>query len=196
MNILVIDGQGGKLGCQMVRSIAERYPDARLMAVGTNSAAAAAMAKAGACGGKPAYSRLPQGGYNNRPNRHSHSGFPLWRDNARNGGRRCPIRCGADTSACKQVRQYSGRRSGAVTDGSNIRRYGQARRRDARVNCILSTDGFSCTIGLCRSEDGAGTEVPLNKPCINTVFCDVMKASLSQKGSRRLFYAIWKELLS
>ena len=39
MNILVIDGQGGKLGCQMVKSIAEKYP---------NSAAAAAMAKAGA----------------------------------------------------------------------------------------------------------------------------------------------------
>ena len=46
MNILVIDGQGGRLGCQMVRSIAEKYPGARLMAVGTNSAAAAAMAKA------------------------------------------------------------------------------------------------------------------------------------------------------
>ena len=45
MNILVIDGQGGRLGCQMVRSIAEKYPGARLMAVGTNSAA---MAKAGA----------------------------------------------------------------------------------------------------------------------------------------------------
>ena len=38
MNILVIDGQGGRLGCQMVRSIAEKYPGARLMAVGTNSA--------------------------------------------------------------------------------------------------------------------------------------------------------------
>lgn len=173
MNILVIDGQGGRLGCQMVRSIAEKYPGARLMAVGTNSAAAAAMAKPAPIRrlrGKPAYSRLPQGGYNNRPHRHSHSGFPLWRDNARNGGRRCPIRCGADTSARKQVRQYSGRRSGTVTDGSHIGRYGQARRRDARVNCILSTDGFSCTIGLCWSEDGAGTEVPLNKPCINTVF--------------------------
>ena len=48
MNILVIDGQGGKLGCQMVKSIAEKYPGARLMAVGTNSAATVAMAKAGA----------------------------------------------------------------------------------------------------------------------------------------------------
>lgn len=61
----------------------------------------------------------------------------------------------------------------------------------------MSTGGFSCTIDLCRSEDGIGTEVPppeyqtLNQNC----FCDVMKASLSQKGSRRLFYAIGKELL-
>ena len=188
MNILVIDGQGGRLGCQMVRSIAEKYPGARLMAVGTNSAAAAAMAKAGAH--QAAAGENPLIVACRKADRHSYIGFPLWRDNARNGGRRCPIRCGADTSARKQVRQYSGRRSGAVTDGSHIGRYGQARRRDARVNCILSTDGFSCTIGLCRSEDGAGTEVPLNKPCINTVFCDVMKASLSLKGSRRLFYAI------
>ncbi len=48
LNILVIDGQGGKLGCQLVRSILEKYPNAQLTAVGTNSAAAAAMAKAGA----------------------------------------------------------------------------------------------------------------------------------------------------
>lgn len=100
MNILVIDGQGGRLGCQMVRSIAEKYPGARLMAVGTNSAAAAAMAKAGAhqaaAGENPLIVACPQGGYNNRPHRHSHSGFPLWRDNARNGGRPLPnpMRCG------------------------------------------------------------------------------------------------------
>ena len=63
MNILVIDGQGGRLGCQMVRSIAEKYPGARLMAVGTNSAAAAAMAKAGAhqaaAGENPLFSGNP-----------------------------------------------------------------------------------------------------------------------------------------
>ena len=185
MNILVIDGQGGRLGCQMVRSIAEKYPGARLMAVGTNSAAAAAMAKAGAhqaaTGENPLIVACRKADIIIGP-----IGIVIADS----------LLCGADTSARKQVRQYSGRRSGAVIDGSHIGRYGQARRRDARVNCILSTDGFSCTIGLCRSEDGAGTEVPLNRPCVNTVFCDVMKASLSQKGSRRLFYAIWKELLS
>lgn len=48
MNILVIDGQGGKMGAQLVRAILERYPDVTLTAVGTNSSAAAAMIKSGA----------------------------------------------------------------------------------------------------------------------------------------------------
>ena len=48
MQILVIDGQGGKLGSQLVKAILELYPQADLMAVGTNSVAAAAMKKAGA----------------------------------------------------------------------------------------------------------------------------------------------------
>ena len=48
MNILIIDGQGGQLGCQLVKSALAKFPDAFVMAVGTNSAAAAAMKKAGA----------------------------------------------------------------------------------------------------------------------------------------------------
>lgn len=48
MNILVIDGQGGKMGAQLVRAILERYPGVTLTAVGTNSTAAAAMIKSGA----------------------------------------------------------------------------------------------------------------------------------------------------
>ncbi len=48
MNILVIDGQGGRLGAQLVTLIKEAIPTATLMAVGTNAVAAAAMKKAGA----------------------------------------------------------------------------------------------------------------------------------------------------
>lgn len=48
MNLLIIDGQGGKLGGQLVKAVREQYPDASLMAVGTNSSAAAAMKKSGA----------------------------------------------------------------------------------------------------------------------------------------------------
>ena len=48
MNILVIDGQGGRLGAQLVKEIRARIADARIMAVGTNSAATSAMLKAGA----------------------------------------------------------------------------------------------------------------------------------------------------
>lgn len=49
--ITVIDGHGGKLGAQLVKAIAEKYPDFPLMAVGTNSAATAAMLKCGAKSG-------------------------------------------------------------------------------------------------------------------------------------------------
>lgn len=46
--ILVIDGQGGRLGRCLVESILARYPDCTVMAVGTNSTATAAMVKGGA----------------------------------------------------------------------------------------------------------------------------------------------------
>ncbi len=48
MKVLVIDGQGGRLGAQLVALIKEALPEIRLMAVGTNAVAAAAMKKAGA----------------------------------------------------------------------------------------------------------------------------------------------------
>ena len=48
MNVLVIDGQGGGLGKQLVAALRTQCPEARLTAVGTNSLAANAMRKAGA----------------------------------------------------------------------------------------------------------------------------------------------------
>ena len=47
MNVLVIDGQGGGLGRQLVAAISAACPEARLTAVGTNSLATSAMLKAG-----------------------------------------------------------------------------------------------------------------------------------------------------
>ena len=48
MNILIIDGQGGQLGSQLVKAVLNRYPDTGLTAVGTNATATTAMVKAGA----------------------------------------------------------------------------------------------------------------------------------------------------
>ena len=48
MRVLVIDGQGGGLGRQLVTAITALCPEAELTAVGTNSLAANAMLKAGA----------------------------------------------------------------------------------------------------------------------------------------------------
>lgn len=46
--ILVIDGQGGQLGGQIVRELLGKFSDIEITAVGTNAAATATMLKAGA----------------------------------------------------------------------------------------------------------------------------------------------------
>lgn len=51
MEILVVDGQGGRIGQQLVRGITARHPALRISAVGTNSLATAAMLKGGAAQG-------------------------------------------------------------------------------------------------------------------------------------------------
>ena len=48
MKITVIDGQGGNIGRQLVKMIRERFPEAELAVVGTNSVATANMLKGGA----------------------------------------------------------------------------------------------------------------------------------------------------
>lgn len=48
MKILVIDGQGGQLGSQIIKAVVAKYPDSEITAVGTNAVATAAMMKAGA----------------------------------------------------------------------------------------------------------------------------------------------------
>lgn len=48
MNVLIIDGQGGQLGSQIIKAVINRYPDINITAVGTNAAATTSMVKAGA----------------------------------------------------------------------------------------------------------------------------------------------------
>lgn len=48
MNILVIDGQGGKMGRRLVEELCARYESAEITAVGTNSTATENMLKGGA----------------------------------------------------------------------------------------------------------------------------------------------------
>ena len=48
MRILIIDGQGGRIGKQLVEIITQRYPNVDITAIGTNSTATAAMLKGGA----------------------------------------------------------------------------------------------------------------------------------------------------
>lgn len=48
MKVLIIDGQGGGLGRQLVTAVKEAHLDIEVLAVGTNSAATNAMLRAGA----------------------------------------------------------------------------------------------------------------------------------------------------
>ncbi len=48
MDILIMDGQGGQLGAQLVKEVVSRYGDVQVTAVGTNATATATMLKAGA----------------------------------------------------------------------------------------------------------------------------------------------------
>lgn len=48
MKIVIIDGQGGRLGALVCEELKRAFPHEELLAIGTNSAATAAMLKAGA----------------------------------------------------------------------------------------------------------------------------------------------------
>ncbi len=48
MRVTVIDGQGGRLGRQLVEALLARYSDCEVTAVGTNTIATAAMIRGGA----------------------------------------------------------------------------------------------------------------------------------------------------
>lgn len=48
MNVLVIDGQGGQLGGQLIKSLKLNFKEINITAVGTNATATATMLKAGA----------------------------------------------------------------------------------------------------------------------------------------------------
>ena len=48
MNVLVIDGQGGQLGGQIIKSLKANFEELDITAVGTNTTATATMLKAGA----------------------------------------------------------------------------------------------------------------------------------------------------
>ena len=47
MKVLIIDGQGGGLGRQLVAAVKERFPEIEVLAVGANSTATGAMLRAG-----------------------------------------------------------------------------------------------------------------------------------------------------
>ena len=58
MKIIVIDGQGGKIGRTVIEQLKKRFPDQELLAIGTNSIATSSMLKAGASQGATGENRI------------------------------------------------------------------------------------------------------------------------------------------
>ncbi len=48
MNLVVIDGQGGKMGKAIIEELKREFPEQEILAIGTNSIATSTMLKAGA----------------------------------------------------------------------------------------------------------------------------------------------------
>ena len=53
MKIVIIDGQGGKMGRSVIEQLKKAFTCQELLAIGTNSIATASMMKAGAVLGQP-----------------------------------------------------------------------------------------------------------------------------------------------
>ncbi len=90
MEILVIDGQGGRIGQQLIKAILARYPQVEVTAIGTNSLATSAMLKGGASQGGHGRERpaggLPPGGCDFGPPGHRHRRRPDGGDLPGHGG--------------------------------------------------------------------------------------------------------------
>ena len=67
MTIMVIDGQGGKMGKGLVEQLKKLCPEDEILAIGTNSIATAAMLKSGRM---PAHRGEPGGSH--KPHRRHH----------------------------------------------------------------------------------------------------------------------------
>ena len=66
MKIVIIDGQGGKMGKSVIEQLKKRFPNLETYAIGTNSIATSAMLKAGDVYKRQRHSN-PCGPYKNPP---------------------------------------------------------------------------------------------------------------------------------
>ena len=86
MKIIVIDGQGGKMGHAVIVQLKKSHPELEITAIGTNSIATSSMLKAGADAGATRGSGQPQRGHYYRAHRHRNPELPARRDHTGHGG--------------------------------------------------------------------------------------------------------------
>ena len=103
--ILIIDGQGGMLGKQMVEAVKRLQADGEIIAVGTNSIATANMLKAGADRGATGENAVIVAARSADiivgSDRYCHCRFSAWRNYAENGSCSWTERCSKDFDTCE-----------------------------------------------------------------------------------------------
>ena len=89
LKIMIMDGQGGGVGRSLVEELHKAYPEAELIAVGTNAVATANMMRGGtALGatGERGHLQQPSGRCDRRSHRHCHGKCHAGRNHPQNGG--------------------------------------------------------------------------------------------------------------
>lgn len=112
MNVVVIDGQSGRMGQLFIERAKAAGLACRLLAVGTNAIATSAMLKAGADAGatgeNPGAGRLPHGGCDRGAHRHFVRRFADGGDHARHCRGRWAKQCEKAFAAGEPVQQCGG----------------------------------------------------------------------------------------
>ena len=120
MKIVVMDGQGGRLGKLLVEEVRARLPQAQILAIGTNALATSAMLKAG--GGFRRHGREPCNPGRGRrrrsagPGGHCGGKFHIGGGHPRHGGGGRQLPGEKVSGSHEQLRRDCGRRGGAVSE--------------------------------------------------------------------------------
>ena len=121
MELLIIDAQGGGIGKQLAASVKKAAPELLVTAVGTNSAATAAMLRAGGPGGhrgKRRHRRVPPGGRHRRAAGAGYRRRPSGGNHPRHGPGGGTKPGQADSYPGEPLRQYCGGGGGPEHGGA------------------------------------------------------------------------------
>ena len=169
MEILVVDGQGGRIGQQLIKAIVANYPGVEITAIGTNSLATSAMLKGGASQAS-----------GHRDRRRPHGG-----DLPGHGGGGGPGPGQADSHPPEPVRQPGGRCGGDAGGPAAGQRRGRVGQNSAGGMLTALAENAIITPNF-RQEAGTADSSPLPPHC-TTLWREYQEGIVFQKKSDTFF---------